>query len=315
MADIDGDHRQDAITIFYDGIRWHKAPPPDSACRFWDTVFVNGKEDLQQHGGIAAGDIDGDGDNDISRMNVWYENADGNGRTWVEHANIPLSREDYGSWGLSGRAKILDMNGDGKNNLVEAECDLKNGRVVWLENRDGKGLNWQYHLIKDSTDGQDFHSLIVADFDRDGDLDVFSSGSNSSAQRPKAYIWENRDGQGLTWFEHILLDDSLALHESAAGDLDGDGDLDILVRDFGGADHLILVNQTVPNRIRGEVRGRGTQATLDGHPNWKFGAMRFAPSSTTHSGGMEFRFKSMPMNRAIDAQGRVLKMLPKTIQP
>jgi hypothetical protein len=259
-ADFDGDGRADILTIDYGGIHWFRTPPPDSACGMWEErMVVAYPVPLQDHGGIAAGDLDGDGDPDVARMDRWYENADGKGSAWIEHANIPFGPLPTGFyWGLSGRALIADVDGDGHNDLAESECDLANGRVFWFSNPDGKGLRWVAHLVKDSTDGQDFHSLILADFDGDGDPDLFSAGAGSSEKDPKAYVWENLDGKGGQWKERIIQDEGLEIHDAAGADMDGDGDTDILALDWALGSQFYLENQTVPNPAslaRGRARG------------------------------------------------------------
>lgn len=242
-ADFNGDGRKDILTIHDDGIRWYRAPPPDSACGLWPVFRINGFTEVAQHGGLAAGDFDGDGDIDVSRLDRWFENSDGKGETWVEHVNIPFVTPNPGGWGVSGRALAVDMDGDGHIDLLQTECDLISGRVAWVENVGGRGRNWKLHLIKDTADGQDFHSLLWADFDGDGDFDVFSAGTSNSNSSPKAYIWENRDGKGGIWQEHIVLDAGVPAHDAAAGDLDGDGDLDILLKGFKWNQHYMLENQ------------------------------------------------------------------------
>lgn len=269
VADMDGDGRKDVVMMWYDGIRWLRTPPPDSACGPWEEHLVNGNTSPQQHGGIAVGDLDGDGDMDVSRVDRWYENADGKGTAWIEHVNIPFGENGLSGWGLSGRARILDLDGDGHNDLVETESDVPNGRVAWFANPDGKGLRWVEHLVKDSTDGQDFHSLLLEDFDGDGDLDIFSAGAGSSAGTPKSYIWENLDGKGGSWKEHVIFDGPQSIHEATAADLDGDGDMDILAVNWDDGAHYYLENQLVPNSGSGirsvgaryaRKRGRGATA-------------------------------------------------------
>lgn len=253
-ADMDGDGRPDLLAVDYDGIRWYEIPR-DSACRAWTEHKVNGYSDVAQHGGIAAGDLDGDGDLDISRLNLWFENADGKGKAWKEHAGPDFGTLWDGGWGLSGRALIHDLDGDGHRDLIQAECDLPNGRVAWFSNRGGKGLEWVPHPVKDSTDGQDFHSLALADFDGDGDLDLFSSGAGQSARTPTAYAWENLDGKGGAWKEHRL-DSGKAAHEAVAADVDGDGDADILAKTWGPGGQYWLENRRIvlPDGIRRGAR-------------------------------------------------------------
>jgi hypothetical protein len=251
VGDINGDDRVDIITISYDGIRWFKAPPPESTCGLWETTAVNGQTlNPQQHGGIAVGDLDGDGDNDIARVDRWFENITGAGDEWLEHINIPFGQNYTGGWGQSGRAQILDLNSDGANDILQTECDLPNGRVAWMENVGGKGLEWVLHIIKDSTDGQDFHSLAAGDFDGDGDRDIFSAGaSHSASDTNRAYIWENLNGDGSEWKEHLIYQGIADIHDANFEDMDGDGDLDILAKIFGMDTHFVWVNQTIPNGL------------------------------------------------------------------
>ncbi len=249
-ADMDGDGHPDILTIDYDGIRWFKVER-DSVCRPWVEHKINGRTlDPQQHGGIAAGDLDGDGDMDVARLDRWFENRDGIGTVWLEHKNIDFGAYWSEGWGLSGRALIRDVDGDGTQDLIETECDIPNGRVAWFANIGGKGLAWQRHIIKDSTDGQDFHSLAWADFDGDGDSDLFSSGGPNSAGTPRAWIWENLDGKGGAWSEHIV-NIGKREHEATAVDMDGDGDIDILVKTWGDGEQYYLENELVPNNGTG----------------------------------------------------------------
>jgi hypothetical protein len=149
--------------------------------------------------------LDGDGDLDISRLDRWFENSDTLGKTWVEHKNIDFGNYDPGSWGLSGRALIVDMNGDGKMDIVQTECDLPNGRVAWFENSDDKGEDW---------------------------------------------------------FEHVILTGEYRIHDAGFADLDGDGDIDVLAKNFDVGAHYYLANQSVPNALgprKGVKAGQNSQ--------------------------------------------------------
>jgi len=261
-GDIDGDGRSDVISIIAREIFWLKRPEDPLLGEPWERdTIVAGDEYATQHGGLSVGDIDGDGDLDVARLDCWFENpGDGKG-IWTRHDGPDFGKP--GPWGLTGRAMVIDMDGDGANDLLQAECDYGNGRVAWFRNLDGHGGSWETHLIKDSTDGQDFHSLVVADFDQDGDSDIFSMGGPNGSGMPKAYLWERLDSTGTLWKEHILLE-GINGHEAAAGDFDGDGDMDILAKIFGDSVHFLLENQLIPSA---PIRpGRKRQAALSPPP-------------------------------------------------
>jgi hypothetical protein len=270
VGDIDGDGRPDYVTIHYPGIQWHRNPGMPGAR--WPTTEISSWDTVSQHGGIALGDFDGDGDPDVARINRWYENQD-SGRRWVLRPGPDFGRYIPGFYGLSARTVVRDIDGDGDADLAQAECDIPNGRVAWFENVD-RGTAWTMHLVKDSTDGQDFHSLALADFDGDGDLDFFSCGSMVSRGVPKWYVWENRDGKSRAFREHVILEGPPGGHEAAAFDADGDGDIDILGKEFNGY-HLYLENRHKSGAsIRPKVPHRGKHGrglTFRSHPTPAFG--------------------------------------------
>jgi hypothetical protein len=122
------------------------------------------------------------------------------------------------------------MNQDGKNDLVMTENEIRAGKIAWLENT-GKGQGWSVHELPAGDDAPRgaYHSLAVADFDRDADLDVFTVEMEAiaGARQPRWFIWENVDGKGARLVERVILDAGLGGHEAVVADVDGDGDLDI----------------------------------------------------------------------------------------
>ncbi len=179
-------------------------------------------------GGIVpngVGDLDGDGDNDIVRSDIWYDNLNGDGSKWSVHRTIGYI-ESQGAFARSSRVYVIDMDGDGDVDLVQSESNNEDGRVIWHENKDGKGLNWYTHPVASELE-QDMHSLCVADFDNDGDLDILSGGGPMTSNLYKrTYIFENMEGEGEKWEDHEVLF-KMECTDAVAADVDGDGDIDV----------------------------------------------------------------------------------------
>lgn len=183
------------------------------------------------------GDIDGDGDNDLVYIDAWAENLDGTGRKWKTHEN--LGYRPRGSWGAAVRCYVADINGDGHLDIVQSACDARGRDVVWLQNN-GDGTDWKLNAIPFDGKPGDMHSLAVADFDLDGDLDVYVDEMEhlnvpaSRAGKIGMIVWENLDGTGTKWKQHMLVT-GIGGHQAQAADMDNDGDIDIVTRPYAAA--------------------------------------------------------------------------------
>ena len=176
------------------------------------------------------------------RTNVWYEKVDGNGLQWAEQSigpNTPPPPDFQPYFAFDGtRAFVCDMNGNGHGDIVFTDAEIPGGKVWWMENVHGHGMAWKRHEIDGgfTVEGDTkirrgaYHSLYVGDLDGDGDLDVFSCEMEGvcGEGNPRWYIWENVDGKGEQWREHVVLDINLGGHEAVVGDLTGNGLPDIV---------------------------------------------------------------------------------------
>ena len=256
-ADIDGDAHPDILAMSdaaagNDTLRWYRIQNRresdfDPDADWHEQIIGDGV-----HGGIdsrGVGDLDGDRDLDVVRSTGWYENRAA-GTDWVWHGNI-----DGGSGGQypdASKSWIADLNADRANDIimVTANAEPGEGRVAIFWNDSAvPGSSFTRQLI--AADKGDLHSLAVADFDNDGDLDIFSGegpsggSTGTSNDSRRGYIWENTDGLGGTWTEHQIIE-GFEIHEAVAGDVDLDGDIDIAFTSWGDGQHRFLRNTLDP---------------------------------------------------------------------
>jgi hypothetical protein len=259
VADVDGDRRPDVLTMSdRNNLRWYRIAADPR--RPWERHDIG----PSVHAGIGVGDLDGDGDLDVVRSNLWFENADGRGTHWRTHENIPFGNPNP-PYRLATYCAVLDMDRDGDQDLVMTENEIRRGGIAWLENADGKGGVWKRHDLPpgDNAARGAYHSLVVADFDNDGDPDVFTCEMEGIAgdRPPRWFIWENIDGKGGTFVERVILDAHLGGHAAVAADFDGDGDLDLVSKLWrprkdnanGGRNHVDFLENLQTDRSGGRV--------------------------------------------------------------
>ncbi len=125
------------------------------------------------------------------------------------------------------RNELADINGDGRlDAVVGYEAISKPGLLAWYEAPAVPTGLWNEHTIATITGPM---SIDVADMDGDGDLDVAAGEhSTSNPTSAKLYVFENVDGNGQTWAQHLVYTGDEHHDGAQIVDIDNDGDLDII---------------------------------------------------------------------------------------
>ncbi len=161
-------------------------------------------------------------------------------------AAIVGSPAEDGAHPTIAHVAIHDLDLDGRLDILAA--DVRRHGIAWL--RQGEDGSFTEQMIGDRIDGP-VH-VEPLDIDEDGDLDLLVAAMGvilpSDAEIGKVIILENDGQQQFT--KRVILDKVRRVTDVQGGDLDGDGDIDLAVTQFG--------------YLRGEVQW------LENLGNWQF---------------------------------------------
>ena len=136
--------------------------------------------------------------------------------------------EIIGDIGLADQLIVADVDGD--NDLDTAST------TVWFENDIQNGTLDTRRALNFSIRGSTVDALAAGDINADGDVDlIFSnSGSLSGGRLGDISFFENQDGTGRFSIEQTFSKTVGGAQNISIGDIDGDGDLDVVsdLRDY-----------------------------------------------------------------------------------
>jgi hypothetical protein len=184
--------------------------------------------------GIAFGDVNGDGREDVLCEIGWYERPAGDiwAGPWKYHAETNLN-----AMHPSCPFVVRDLNGDGRLDLVFGRGH--NVGLYWWEQLAPKPdgtTQWKQHVIDESW--SQAHCLVWADVDGDGDDELVTGkclwahdGGDPGAGEPPAIYYYKWDRAALAFTRHTIAapGEGIALNRQfAVTDLNGDGRKDLV---------------------------------------------------------------------------------------
>lgn len=196
------------------------------------------------HNGIAIGDVNGDGLDDVYIATgsglpnkLFVQNPDGTAREMAHEAGVAWLDDTKG-------VLLVDLDNDGDEDLL---CAM-GPSIVYCQN-DGTGHFVPFRRLRPGTDAA-FYSLAAADYDLDGDLDVYTTRYikvrygqsvpmpfHDANNGPPNHLLRNDGPDGFT---DVTEETGLNVNNgrfslaAAWADYDNDGDPDVLVaNDFG----------------------------------------------------------------------------------
>ena len=311
IGDIDGDGDPDVAIVKnkFGDLLWFENNGTLRDGTLWERhVITRGKLPGAYH--VELVDLDGDGDLDAAGSG-WRL---GNQFAWFENDGTP----GEGEWrkypievdvGETRTILPADFDGDGDPDLLGTSRTAN--QVMWYENPENPTSDkWIKHVIEATQ--APIHGE-PADMDGDGDMDVVMAlgawgamhqGDQVKPEREKdrpvfthSYnhhvVWYENDGVNLNgWTRHVISDDLNEAFEAVAGDLDGDGDMDVVATGFSRPGQVLWFENV------GDPTGAWTAHVLKN--NWKNanqviladldGDKDLDVAATAERGSLEFRW-------------------------
>ncbi len=223
-ADLDGDGDLDltsADALPNNSLYWFE----NNSSGVFKKHFIQ-RDDPQRLERHAIGDIDRDGRPDVVIVKnlfgdlLWFQNSGtpADGKLWKRH--VITDKKLPGAYDVA----LADFDGDGDVDVAASSWRLSNN-FVWFEN-DGTPADGQWTMRVIEADVKETRMMRACDLDGDGDADLVGT-----AREEPLVVWYENSGNPADngWKKHVIDDKSIQPIHGQPIDMDGDGDLDVLM--------------------------------------------------------------------------------------
>jgi|GEM_PF-2805570 len=209
---------------------------------------------------VGLGDLDRDGDLDSLSGHFDYSGGGGTCLSWqnvLMHRNMPFYSSGYeliGNAPNDGTVGDLDNDGD-LDGVIARNLNTTTGEIVLIRNTHPGPPEYYYISV-----GASVKSVALADLDMDGDLEIIGGISGY------LFVWYNIGSPWTGGWIRVTIENvpTIGYAHIRTGDLDLDGDIDIVVGCTGNPAPMIRCYQNDGTPFDGGWTMNGVDQTFPG---------------------------------------------------